>query len=244
MIAARVALLAVSAALASAVWGALQMSQQPSAQRLVVTSVVALLAPLFWPGAAASELRTGSRITGWSLAAAAIALCLLFAAGRGRQSFTQLLSAGAMLALVLAITHTVASAVERRLQIAAIANARELAGLLATVLLALVGAMPFWLGPAAELAQRVHAGIVDVVVAGSPLTHLAIASGNDLLRNEWLYDHSNLAKLAVTYPRMPGVVLAYVVILLALALLWPAQRNLRRRFAEGRSIRSTRENVT
>ena len=35
----------------------------------------------------------------------------------------------------------------------------------------------------------------------SPLTHLAVASGNDLLRNQWFYQHSNLASLQTVVSR-------------------------------------------
>ena len=63
-------------------------------------------------------------------------------------------------------------------------------------------------------------------MAVSPLTHLAVASGNDLLRNQWFYQHSNLAGLRFDYPRLAPVMTAYCL-LAAVLLLVPALRGTR-----------------
>jgi hypothetical protein len=84
--------------------------------------------------------------------------------------------------------------------------------------LATLGAAPLWLGPAAELATPQHPGAVDAVVAASPLTHLAVASGNDLFRNQWFYQQSNLAGLRFDYPRMAPLVVGYTALAVTLLL--------------------------
>ncbi len=106
------------------------------------------------------------------------------------------------------------------------------------------GALPLWLGPTAEVLARTQPWIIDAVVGMSPLTHLAIASGNDLLRNEWLYDHSNLSRLAVSYPGLASLLVSYGSILLALALVALVQRSPWRRFGGAGTTRTTMEDVT
>jgi hypothetical protein len=165
--------------------------------------------------------------------------------GRGHQTLGPIVSACAMLILVLAVTHALVAAIEKRLHARASDDdtARATCGATATLVLVLLGAMPLWLGPAAELASRAHPWTIDAVVGMSPLTHLAMASGNDLLHNEWLYDQSNLSKLAVSYPPMPAVLAGYASILLALVAFPLAQRVLRRRGPGAHPPCSTPEEV-
>ena len=87
--------------------------------------------------------------------------------------------------------------------------------------LALAGALPLWLGPAAEMLSQGRQTLIDAAVGLSPLTHLAGASGNDLLRNQWLYQHSNLATLPFSYPGVAALAGSYAaaIALLALAAL-------------------------
>jgi hypothetical protein len=94
-----------------------------------------------------------------------------------------------------------------------------MAGRVGAIVLALLGSVPLWLGPAAELLARRHAWIIDAVVGVSPLTHLAVASGNDLLRNPWFYQHSNLAALRFSYPSLTTLMATYIAIALALVLV-------------------------
>jgi hypothetical protein len=219
MMAVRWAMLALAVALTGAAFGATTMEFQPSAQRLVVTAVTGLLAPLFWSGAGATLSRTALRVVGWSVGAACLAGTVLRAMGGVRQPPARLASACLMLMLIALATLALAAAIEWRLRgkSADAERAREQAGRAATLALALVGALPLWLGPLAEMLARTRPWVVDAVVAVSPLTHLAIASGNDLLRNQWLYDHSNLAALAVSYPGLNTLLLYYATISLALA---------------------------
>ena len=90
--------------------------------------------------------------------------------------------------------------------------------------LAALATLPFWLGPAAESLTARHPGIIDVVVGLSPVTHLAVASGNDLLRNPWLYEHSNLAVLLVSYPGFGTLAGGYASACVVLAIVAFASR--------------------
>ena len=234
MIAARAVLLALSMLVALAAFGMSSEQWQPSALRLLVTAVVALLAPLFWPGSAATFGRTAARIVGWSAAATAVAAAALLIAGGPGQPFRSVITACALLMLILVLAHTLVAVLEihwRRRSVGA-QDARERAGRVAASTLALLGSMPLWSGPAAELLAARHAWIVDAVVGISPLTHLAVASSNDLLRNQWFYQHSNLAGLRVSYPDFNAVVWSYAAACLLLAVMALASRRWRRPVAD------------
>lgn len=227
MIAARWAILAAAAALMLAAFGATAL--QPSALRLAVTAIVGLLAPLVWPGAGATAARTALRVGVWSLAAAVLAAVALRLAGGRTQPFSEIAPACGMLSLLLVVTHAIAAALEarwRRREPDAEGD-RERAGRAAATGLALLGSAPLWLGPAAEQLAPRQPWIVDAAVGASPLTHLAVASGNDLLRNAWFYQHANLAALRFSYPSPTGIILSYAAVLLLLALASLAAGRLR-----------------
>lgn len=221
MIAARWGLLFVATFSMLAALGATSPDVQPSALRLMVTAIVGLLAPLFWPGVGPSPARTALRIAAWSAAAACGAAILLRLLGDPVQPLPRILGACAMLMLILLLTHTLVAWLEVRLhrRLGDAQPARELAGRTAAIALALLGALPLWLGPVSELLARRHAWAIDAAIGLSPLTHLAVASGNDLLRNQWFYQHSNLAGLQFSYPGQPGVTWFYALALLMLALV-------------------------
>src|SRR4030095_11919568 len=151
MIATRWAVLAVATVPALAAFGATGTDLQPSALRVAVTAIVGLLAPLFWPGGGATAARTTLRIAGWALAATCIAAIALRFAGDHRQPFVRILPACAMLMLILLVMHALAAGLERRWRdgSADTETAREMAGHTAAIVLALLGSVPLWLGPAA-----------------------------------------------------------------------------------------------
>jgi hypothetical protein len=231
MIAARWTMLAVASVLVLAAFGATTTELQPSALRVAVTAVIGLIAPLFWPGSAATPARTALRIAVWSAAAACLAAITLRIAGNAGQPFARILAACGMLLLILLVTHAVAAGLEGRLRTrsADAETAREMAGRAAAFALALLGSLPLWLGPAAELLAGRHPWIIDAVIGMSPLTHLAVASGNDLLRNQWFYQNSNLAALQFSYPSPVELILFYGVASLTLALVPLASRRPRLR---------------
>lgn len=220
MIAVRLTLLAISAAAVLAAFGATSAELQPSARMVMVTSVIALLAPLFWPGRAANSARTGLRVLGWSTAAAALAALAAWLGPGASPPLPWIAKACVMLVLVLMVTHALAAGLEGLLRTRAggADGARDMAGVAAVALLAMLGALPLWFGPAAELLSHGDARFLDATVGLSPLAHLAVASGNDLLRNQWFYEHSNLASLQFAYPELSALVPSYLIALLALAL--------------------------
>jgi hypothetical protein len=221
MIATRLAILAVAATLVLAVLGATATDVQPSAQRVAVTAVIALIAPLFWPGKAATRVGTALRIAVWSSAAALLAGVALLVAGGPGHTLARTATACVGLFLILLVTHSVAAGLEGLVHTRAgdAEGAREMAGRTAATALAILGSLPLWFGPAAELLANREEWILDAVVGVSPLTHLAVASGNDLLRNQWFYQHSNLAALRYSYPGLTTLTASYVAIALTLLLV-------------------------
>ena len=217
-LAGRLAGLAATALLLIAALGALSDDLQGSARVVLVTAVVGGLAPLFWPGRAATTRSTAMRIAGWSLAATVLAAAFAALGGNAAMLAPRIARACVVLLLVLAVAHALAAVLEALLQRRAASpdRAREVSAWLTTAVLAAVAAAPLWLGPSAELASQAHPRAVDSVVAVSPLTHLAVASGNDLLRNQWFYQHSNLSGLRFEYPQPGTAIVACLALLAAL----------------------------
>lgn len=242
-LAARLAGLAATALFLLAALGAAAQDLQVSARLVAVTAVVGLLAPLFWPGRADTGRLTAARIIGWSLAATLLAGVAALLSGIGVAWLSRAAAACAVLFLVLLVVHSVAAALESLLhgRTKQTEGARETAAWLVTAALATVAAAPLWLGPAAELASANSPQAVDTAVAVSPLTHLAVASGNDLLRNQWFYQHSNLSGLRFDYPRLAPLMTAYGLLAAALLIVPAVMPASRRPDARTRRIPSTEE---
>lgn len=190
-----------------------------SSRRLMLVGLMATLAPLFWSGYA-SVLR----VLGWALGVGTIA-ALLLAAWR-----IPGLDAGAaaclQLSLLVIAVHAIAGLTEA-LGTRALGQRCAIPGKAIALVLVLVAALPLWLGPAAELSLADHPGFAEAIVAASPLTHLALASGNDLFHQPWLYQYANLATFRFDYPPVGSVLGAYALLagllLATLAALarWP-----------------------
>lgn len=228
MIAARWGLLLVAALSIIAAWGASSGQAPPSALRVEVSAVVGVLASLFWPGRAPTTSGTVLRVVAWSAAASAsVAAFLLVHPG---QPLNRVAPACAMLMAILVLAHSAATVLEGRWSgsSADTEAARELAGRAIASALAVLGTLPFWLGPTAESLTARHPGIIDIVVGLSPVTHLAVAGGDDLLHNPWLYEHSNLAVLPVSYPGLGTLAGGYASACAVLAVVALASRRPRR----------------
>ena len=234
--AARCALLTVALLLLLAAVGALGAGAeglQPSALRLVVTALLAVLALLFWPGAAHSPGATALRVVVWSVGVAVLAAVALLVAGQPLQTWGKVFSPCALLCLMLVVAHTLAAALEMRLRARGSDTdaARERASRSVAWALVLLGALPLWAGPLAELGAGRHEWLIDGAIAASPLAHLAVASGNDLLRNQWLYQNANLAALRFSYPELAALVGSYAAACVAVTLLCLAWQRRRRPLA-------------
>src|SRR5690349_2995138 len=144
-------MLLVSSLLTLAALGATDPDIRPSGQRLAVTAVIGLLAPLFWPGCAATSARTAARIAGWSSAAAGLAAIVLRTFGHPAQPFLSILVSCMMLLFILLPTHALVAGLEGRLRNSSgdAKTAREVAGRTVAVALAFLGSLPLWLGPVA-----------------------------------------------------------------------------------------------
>ena len=204
-------MLLVVALLVSTWLGATASELQPSARQLAVTAIVGLLAPLFWPGIAATSARTALRIAVWSALAACVAAIALFLGGHPGTRVSGVLASCAMLMVILLPAHALAGLLEAmwRRPSGDVDSARERAGRTVSFSLCVLGLLPLWFGPVGELLSKRHEWVVDAAVAISPLTHLAVASDNDLLHNEWLYQNSNLASLPVSYPDLTQLAWSY-----------------------------------
>jgi hypothetical protein len=227
-------MLVVAALSILAASGGIATQLSASSLRVTVTAVFAVLAPLFWPGCGASTAHTALRVIAWSAAVAASAAIAIVLFARPAQPWLRVSQACAMLLAILLLAHAAAALLERRWRAlsADAGSARELSGRAVAVVLALLGTLPFWLGAVAELLAARHPPMIDIVVGSSPLTHLAVASGNDLLRNTWLYEHSNLAVLRVSYPQPAALAWCYGSACLVLALVALASRRPKRRAPE------------
>ena len=230
MIAARWGTLLVAALSILAASGAVATQLSASTLRVAVTAVFGVLAPLFWPGCGATTAHTALRVVAWSAAVAASAAIAIVLLAHPAQPWLRVSQACAMLFAIVLLAHAAAALLERRWRAlsADAESARELSGRAVAVVLAVLGTLPFWLGPVAELLAARHPPMIDIVVGSSPLTHLAVASGNDLLRNSWLYEHSNLAALRVSYPEPMALAWCYGSACLVLALAALAARRPRR----------------
>lgn len=236
-------MLLVSALLVLGAVGATGSDMAPSALRLTATAVVGLFAPLFWPGIAASPAGTAVRVLAWSAVAAVLAAIALGMVGHSLRSVEPILASCGMLMLILSLAHTLAAVLEAQFDRRSgdAGGARERAGRMVTILLALLGSLPLWLGPAGDLFSGRHAWAIDAILGASPLTHLAVASSNDLLRNQWLYQHSNLAALQFAYPGLPKLIGSYAAACSLLALAALSWQRLRRRVADPAHTHSTKE---
>lgn len=213
-------MLLVATVLTLAAFGARSADLQPSAQRVLVTAVVGLLSVLFWPGVVATPARTVFRVVAWSGAAALLAAAALLVLGDSTHALAKLLSSCAMLLLILLVAHALIAALEMSLRAGSCATqgAGETASRSGALALAALGSLPLWAGPFAEMLSGRHEWAIDAAIAASPLTHLAVASGNDLLRNQWFYQHANLAGLQFAYPGLVEVIATYASACVLLAL--------------------------
>jgi hypothetical protein len=84
--------------------------------------------------------------------------------------------------------------------------------------LATACAAPVWLGPLLEAFGGPERA-VDLVVAASPLTYLAVLCGYDYLRQDWFYAHSTVASLRFAYPTALTPTVFYLALAVALSVI-------------------------
>lgn len=208
---ARCALLTLAVALWLLVLGAAR-ADMPSATLATLSGAsTLLLAPLLAPPTATGR-RAVVRLLAWSglVVVAAVVFPLLRGQLPGLPWF------GLLGPMALAVHAAVALA--SRL---APAHAGA-AGPALSCALAAAGALPLWAGPLAELVTTRWPAALDSVVGASPLVQIAVAAGNDLVRNDWFYAHSALSGLSFDYPHPGLAALAYAIVG-GLLLTWLAR---------------------
>ena len=190
----------------------------PSTAVLVVMAAAVLVGLMLWPGTDPGSRLPEARLAAWSAACAgtgALAAALLV---QSRLDWTRLLSTTlvAFLLLLSGIGCLTLVAAIRSRQSAGQAREIETARWTVAALLTLAAAAPLWAGPLAESTLARWPQAVETAVALSPLTHLAVAAGNDFMRNDWMYAHSSIGSLQFSYPGLPGILAAYFVLCAAL----------------------------
>jgi len=187
-----------------------------SLRLLLVVAVPTLLAPLFAAGGSTPQ-RVPSCLPAWALAIALLAAISWFGAG-GLPPDRLLVPA--LLAFAIVLAAELARAVLTRALAVGGGNAtraREAARWLVAAVLWLLAAAPLWLAPLADLASSNGPAVAETIAAMSPLVHLALATGQDLLRTEWFYAHSSLGSLQFRYPSLTAIAAGYAVMVTVLA---------------------------
>jgi hypothetical protein len=195
-----------------------------AAATFVAAAAPAMLAPLFWLREGYSRGRFLKSALGSVPAIVLVALMLRIALGASVMP-GRLVLATLVVVAMLAVAHQAATLIEdmlRRLE-AGESPAREWSYWTVTAILWLASAAPLWLGPVADLAAGIQPRLPSILLGSSPLAHLAVACGHDVLRDQWVYAHTSLGALQVDYPRLPLVLSVYVVAAVALSILRAAE---------------------
>lgn len=210
--------LALASMLIAQASGLLGTDATPASRLLAVTALPALIAPLFVRASRAATGGLARPVSDWALATLLLAVVAWLATGGWPLPRTAAPVAVALgVVVVTMLAADVVAALVQRAGIEASA-AHESARWLVTAVLWLLAAAPLWLGPLADLTSRHGPAFAEATVAMSPLVHVALAAGQDLLRTEWFYAHSSLGSLQFDYPSLTTIAAGYVVVMAALAL--------------------------
>lgn len=198
---ARCALLTLAVALWLLVLGAARADMPPATLATLSAALTLLLAPLLAP-ATTTGPRGVVQLLAWS--GLVVVAAAVFPLLRGQMPGLPWFGLLGLMALAVHAAVALASHL-------APAHAGA-AGPALSCALAAAGALPLWAGPLAELATPRWPAALDSVVGASPLVQLAVAAGNDLVRNDWFYAHSTLSGLNFDYPQPGLAALAYAIV--------------------------------
>lgn len=202
--------LAGAAGLVAWTLGVTNEDTPPSSRLLMITALPPLLAPLFGTSRAGVLRTLASHAATWGFATLLVICATALAVGNVP---LDRLAAPLLMALgIVVVSQLAAHCAKAALRIAGTAPtvADDWARWLITALLWLLAAAPLWLGPLADLGASRGSAPAEAIVAASPLVHLALAAGQDLLRTEWFYAHTSLGGLQFEYPTQAAVAIAYV----------------------------------
>jgi len=191
----------------------------PATRLLLAVAAPVLLLPLFYGEAARASTALVACIVGWLCSTLLLGVvAILFGARPATAQLAPLL----LVALgIVVVTRLAAGTTTRLLQASGLDEplAREWARWLAAAILWLLATAPLWLGPLAALGADADPGRASAIVAASPLVHLGVAAGQDLLRTQWWYAHTSFGSLQFDYPSLAAIARAYVATALALTAL-------------------------
>jgi hypothetical protein len=201
--------LAIAAGLATLAIGIADGTASGATRLLAVVALPAFLSPLLGGPQAARLTALPAHVLAWALGTFLLAAAVWLSAGGWPPSDTAvplLFAFGLVVTARLALV--VAAEVLRTLG-AAYDTADEWARWLVAATLWLLAAAPLWLGPLADLQARDGTAAAEAIVAASPLVHLGLAAGQDVLRTQWFYANSSLGSLQFDYPSLTSVALGY-----------------------------------
>lgn len=211
--------LAVAAGLAVLAIGIADGTASGATRLLSVVTLPALLAPLLGGHDDARLAALPTHVLTWAVGTFVLAAAVWLLAGGwpvSRSIAPLLLALGLVITARLAAI--VAAAVLRNSSMGS-AAADEWARWLVAATLWLLAAAPLWLGPLADLEAREGTAVAEAIVAASPLVHLGLATGQDVLRTQWFYANSSLGSLQFDYPSLTSVALGYACAAAVLAVL-------------------------
>ncbi len=191
----------------------------PATRLLLAVAAPVLLVPLFSGEATRMSTALAASLAGWLCTTL---LLVVAAVLYGARPATAQLAPLLLVALgIVVVTQLAARAATRLLQVARLDEtaAREWARWLVAAILWLLATAPLWLGPLAALGAEAGPARSSAIVAASPLVHLGVAAGQDLLRTQWWYAHTSFGSLQFDYPSLTAIARAYVATSLALAAL-------------------------
>ncbi len=189
----------------------------PATRLLLAVAAPVLLVPLFFVEVAHTSAALAAGIVGWIVATLLLGVVAVLC---GARPATAQLAPLLMVALgIVVVTRLAASAVSRMLQAAGLDEpvACEWARWLSAALLWMLATAPLWLGPLAALGAAAGPERASAIVAASPLVHLGVAAGQDLLRTQWWYARTSFGSLQFDYPSLVVIARAYAATALALA---------------------------
>jgi hypothetical protein len=214
-----VLLLAVATVVVSLTLGLADSDTPASTLLLLAIATPTLLMPLFWNEGPGTSRVVIASVAGWSWVT--LLLGSIAALSGARPSLEQLVPVLLVALGIVVVTRLAMSVSARALQAVGLAEsgAREWSRWLVAASLWLLAAAPLWLGPLAALGDEADPARASAIVAASPLVHLGVAAGQDLLRTQWWYAHTSFGSLQFDYPSLAAIAPAYAAIALVLGAL-------------------------
>lgn len=211
--------LAIAAGLATLAIGIFDGTSSGATRLLAVFALPTFLSPLAGGPCSTRVSALPGHVLAWALGTFALAATVWVVAGGWPPTRS---IAPAYVAIAVVTTARLAVTVTAHV-LSRLGSARTVADEWARWLVAsalwLLAAAPLWLGPLADLKAHEGTAVAEAIVAASPLVHLGLAVGQDVLRTQWFYANSSLGSLQFDYPSLASVAAGYACAAAVLALL-------------------------